>query len=136
MVSGGSSTAGQVVETGDPEIYDGDKLYIPKRTSTTTNPKEIVAMVLFQGMVSVVMGAIEVSMDRNLGGLKAASVATMQGDKINRSRKLHLNTGIYVVIPQAPPVPGPEKQDPGLKEGDGVVHSKSRIYPVVLKQTM
>ena len=104
MVSGGSSTAGQVVETGDPEIYDGDKLYIPKNTSTTTNPKEIVAMVLFQGMVSLVMGAIELSRESNLGGLKAASVATMQGDKTNRSRKLHLNIGIDVVIPEAPPM--------------------------------
>ena len=44
------------------------------------------------------------SKERNLGALKAASVATKQGDKTNRSRKLHLNTGIDVVIPEAPPM--------------------------------
>ena len=104
MVSGGSSTAGQVAETGVPWIYDGDKLYIPNNTSITINPKEIVAMVLFHGSVSLVRGAVDVSMERNLGALRAASVATTHGDKTNRSRRLHFNIGIDVVIPEAPPM--------------------------------
>ena len=71
--------------------------------SMTINPEENVAIVLFQCMMSVGMGTIELSMERNLGRLRAASVATMQGDNTNISKELHFNTGIEVVSPEEPP---------------------------------
>ena len=64
-------------------------LYIPMIKSMAINPKENVAMVLFQCMVSVGMGTIKLSMEQNLGRLRAASVATMQGDNTNISKELH-----------------------------------------------
>ena len=42
-------------------------LCIPMIKSKTINPKENVAMVLLQCMVSVGMGTIELSLERNLG---------------------------------------------------------------------